>query len=397
MLKSALSLTLLAAIWATAGGIASAQGASTGAGKPSPPATTAPATTAPTPPPAAQPTGDESEVVARVDSKPITWGELVAKVREQQPFAFTQAITQAVGKETEEALFGPTPKPTVSFTRQQVMAALRANPTDAFRHILQDMIYQAAIAEIAPKEGVVITEGQVESEFAQMLSDARKQGAIPAGMTDDQFLKNNHITKEQLKPGIRVKLELFALVRKEKEKALGHPFGPGDFYQASHILIRVNPAPGPMPGAAPKPESTAKADADAKAKIISIANDIKAKKITFEDAAKKYSDDGSKMKGGDLGPAVRGQMVKPFEDAALSLKPGQISAPVRSDFGYHLIRLDKTGYELSEPAKEQVLAQMERTEARVVLERLVRSDCKVENKLPPSAVPNFMGAPGRGR
>ncbi len=75
----------------------------------------------------------------------------------------------------------------------------------------------------------------------------------------------------------------------------------------------------------------------------------------------------------------------------------RISAPVRSDFGYHLIRLDKTGYELSEPAKEQVLAQMERTEARVVLERLVRSDCKVENKLPPSAVPNFMGAPGRGR
>lgn len=61
---------------------------------------------------------------------------------------------------------------------------------------------------------------------------------------------------------------------------------------------------------------------------------------SFEDLAKLYSEDlGSGKRGGDLGFSKRGQMVAPFEAAALKLKPNQLSDVVESEFGYHLIQL----------------------------------------------------------
>ena len=58
---------------------------------------------------------------------------------------------------------------------------------------------------------------------------------------------------------------------------------------------------------------------------------------TFEELASKYSDCSSAKRGGDLGPFHRGQMQKPFEDAAFALKVGELSEPVWTDSGVHII------------------------------------------------------------
>ncbi|HEX6535066.1 MAG TPA: peptidylprolyl isomerase [Gemmatimonadaceae bacterium] len=62
----------------------------------------------------------------------------------------------------------------------------------------------------------------------------------------------------------------------------------------------------------------------------------------FEDVAKRESaDSASAVNGGSLGRVTRGRFVKPFEDAAFSLRPGEISQPVLTPFGYHLIKVDE--------------------------------------------------------
>ncbi|GMT42923.1 MAG: hypothetical protein IEMM0002_1334 [bacterium] len=62
--------------------------------------------------------------------------------------------------------------------------------------------------------------------------------------------------------------------------------------------------------------------------------------LDFGDAAKKYSQGPSATSGGLLNEVSQGEMVKKFEDAAFALEPGEISGPVRTRFGYHLIKME---------------------------------------------------------
>jgi peptidyl-prolyl cis-trans isomerase C len=59
---------------------------------------------------------------------------------------------------------------------------------------------------------------------------------------------------------------------------------------------------------------------------------------SFEELAQKFSKCPSSQRGGDLGEFGKGRMVAPFEEAAFGLDVGQVSAPVRTKFGYHLIQ-----------------------------------------------------------
>jgi len=78
---------------------------------------------------------------------------------------------------------------------------------------------------------------------------------------------------------------------------------------------------------------------DALTFVQSIREEILDGILTFEQAAAEYSEDGSANTGGDLGTFDRNRMVAPFTEAAFSLPVGQISEPVRTDFGYHLIEV----------------------------------------------------------
>jgi peptidyl-prolyl cis-trans isomerase D len=105
-------------------------------------------------------------------------------------------------------------------------------------------------------------------------------------------------------------------------------FGTAESRQASHILITIDKSGGDA------------AKAKARALAEQIANELKKDPSKFAELARKDSQDpGSAAKGGDLGTFSRGSMVKAFDDAVFSMKPGEISQPVESEYGYHIIRV----------------------------------------------------------
>ncbi|MGA8707023.1 MAG: peptidylprolyl isomerase [Steroidobacteraceae bacterium] len=98
---------------------------------------------------------------------------------------------------------------------------------------------------------------------------------------------------------------------------------------AHHILISIGDAKDP------------KSDAAALAKAQQVLAEARSGK-DFGELARKYSaDPGSAQQGGDLGWAERNAYVAPFSDALFAMQPGQISDPVKTQFGYHIIKLDE--------------------------------------------------------
>ena len=121
--------------------------------------------------------------------------------------------------------------------------------------------------------------------------------------------------------------------------------------RASHILLSAEKDEKGQPKAGSK--DAAKAEAEAIIKQVGTSVE------KFAELAKtKSKDPGSAAQGGDLGFFGRGQMVKPFEEAVYSMKPGEVRGPIESDFGFHIIRLTEVKAERTR-ALDEVRAQIE--------------------------------------
>lgn len=132
-----------------------------------------------------------------------------------------------------------------------------------------------------------------------------------------------------------------AEVRKYYEANLSK-YGEAEQRRASHILISVKG------GATDEDKRKARERAD------QVLAQLRTSPGRFAELAKKDSGDaGSASQGGDLGFFSRGMMVRPFEEAAFRLKPGQISDPVESDFGFHIIKVTDI-----KPAKMKTFEQV---------------------------------------
>jgi peptidyl-prolyl cis-trans isomerase D len=109
--------------------------------------------------------------------------------------------------------------------------------------------------------------------------------------------------------------------------------------RARHILFKLDQDAG---------EAEERAVRDEARKVLAMVQEGK----DFAGLAKKYSECPSKEKGGDLDYFSEGQMVKPFEEAAFALEPGQISDLVRTRFGYHIIKVEDKKPAMTKPLED---------------------------------------------
>lgn len=137
-------------------------------------------------------------------------------------------------------------------------------------------------------------------DFKKAYENAKRD--ILAQMAIRETLKDVTVTEEELK----------AFYEQNKGQ-----FMRGETVQAKHILT------------------------DSEEKCNDILDAIVNGEKTFEDAAKEFSTCPSKERDGDLGEFGKGQMVKEFEDAAFAAEIGHVVGPVKTQFGYHLIKVEK--------------------------------------------------------
>ena len=213
-------------------------------------------------------------------------------------------------------------------------------------NVLDNMIDRELLYQDALKNGIKTDDQAVNAQLDKMKKnfpgDAEYQKALEMMNTSETDLRANiaqsMVIQQLIESKITPQIQITDAQTKEFYDTHPELFKKPEQVKASHILIKAD-------------ESASDEDkAKARKKIEDVQAKLK-KGEKFDDLAKQYSEGPSNTKGGDLGYFSRGQMVKPFEDAAFSMKKGEVSDIVVTRFGYHLIQvMDKkpestTGYE----------------------------------------------------
>lgn len=183
--------------------------------------------------------------------------------------------------------------------------------------------------------------------------------SLPPKVTYEEFLKKNRLTKEQAKEEIRLGVKIEKFVKSsvpENPKVTDKEIN--DFYKgnkdkfvmpesvhARHILVKT------------APEDDAKTLAEKKEKAESIRKELLGG-ADFAQMASAKSDCPSAQAGGDLGVFVKGQMVKPFDEAAFSQKEKEIGPVVKTEYGYHIIQVIKHEGPKAVPLNEEIKAKI---------------------------------------
>lgn len=230
------------------------------------------------------------------------------------------------------------------------------------KNVVNGLVDKEVLVQSAKEKGIEVSSQEINDE----VDSIKTKNFNGDEKLFNQTLNLNKITLSQLKEDIRKNKAVEKLKKQltdeikisekdkkdyyEKNKA---QYGQAEEVRASHILVKDQKL------------------AD------DIYNQLK-KGAKFEDLAKKYSTDpGSKDRGGDLDYFGRGRMVPEFEKTAFSLKDGEMSKPVKSNFGYHIIK--RTGYK---PAKqssyEEVKAKVDEaiktTKSAEVIEKYTKAE-----------------------
>jgi peptidyl-prolyl cis-trans isomerase C len=250
------------------------------------------------------------------------------------------------------------------------------------KQVLENLIAQELLYQESQKKGIKVDQKEVDAQLAALKDRFPNEAEFNNALTrmnlteaDLRFrFERDLAIRELLNSQIEGKVAVSDKETKAYYDGNLENFKKPEQVRASHILIKVDP------GA----EEAKKAEA--RTKIESVQTKLK-KGEDFGALAKEYSEGPSGPNGGDLGFFGRGQMVKPFEEAAFAMKPGQVSDMVETRFGYHLIMVtDRTpegtvSYEEAKDSLEQFLMQQKVQAAIAEYVETLKAEAKIERFL----------------
>ena len=222
----------------------------------------------------------------------------------------------------------------VSQLQRQLPKNSKTSTVELQQQALVDLVNQSLLMQAAQRSGLSVSEAEIDAEIAriaqtQKLSVAQLYQRVAKEGANRSMLRRtvgNNLLAQKMQQSVTMErarvsdAEVDAALAHAQQQGLKLPEGvPSYQYHVAHILI--------------------KDDTEASRKLVHQLQAQARSGAAFAQLARQYSQDGSAAAGGDLGWIAEGQTVAPFEAAVKALKPGQISQPVRSQFGWHIIRL----------------------------------------------------------
>ena len=257
---------------------------------------------------------------------------------------------------------------------------LQGSTVEELERSLRDALLRERLERLVT-DGVAVTPAEAEHEFRRRTEQVKAEYALvdaapfraAAAVTDDEARQRFESNREAYRIPERRAVQYLlvdattlrsrvTVTDREIESYYGEhreDFKEPEEVCASHILVKTKGQPEDAEGHA---DDEARKMAEALLAQVKAGGD-------FAAIAKKSSEDkGSAASGGDLGCFGRGRMLPAFENAAFALDPGQVSDVVRSDFGYHIVKLASRKEEtypplsqLKDRIRETLLAQRAQT------------------------------------
>ncbi|OWA33190.1 hypothetical protein B9G55_23015 [Saccharibacillus sp. O16] len=246
----------------------------------------------------------------------------------------------------------------------------------------------------------------IQIEYGYLNSKATAEQKAAGEKQADEWIKTN-ITDSDQKEQIQTFMDEASVTEAQIRDYMAKSFVAAEYYESgvtdadiqkefdanknnyvmadvSHILIGLKDKEG-------------KERTDAQAK--KLADEVKAKLNNggnFEELAKQYSDDGSAAKGGELGNQEVAGYVEEFKDASIKQKVGEVGSPVKTQFGYHIIRVNSRTDTLTDEVKEKIRKNIASEKLSAFMDKELATVTKSKEEFATEEVPAAGGAPTDG-
>jgi peptidyl-prolyl cis-trans isomerase C len=218
------------------------------------------------------------------------------------------------------------------------------------QEILDRLINFELLYQKSQQKGIVVSDSEIDQYFRELKSQFKEQSGYAQYLDGMKFSETSarEYTRRELSVNRfinTIETEILPVGEDEKKQYYDNHrqrFLEPEQIRIDHIVLRMSQT------------ATEQEQIEAIEKLSNIRDQVEKKEASFAELARTQSEDVTAENGGELGYFKRGQLIKPFEDAAFSLEVGEISGVVITPYGYHLITVTE-----KIPEKELAYAEVQ--------------------------------------